>query len=292
MMHHQAHVKTVVVGGKPNYGPMQAPAGSRGARAYTAGTLDEDFTLAKNLNKTTQSLLPSRKHDLWIRFAGLNLRDQIRKEENAVPLQFVYEPADCRIFFTKETYNNYNLLWRYAAEAIWSDPAKCVKDSTGYARYGSDTDTTGPPQPPQNNDIVHGMPGVAQLGGSYNNLPISSSRALSDDGTHIPCYQGHPCQPIPGFTSAASQICPHPYDCVKVQTCSAGSIAYQYQCWPICSTISNRCQYGACQYNNKAVQQEYGAFWIGICPPRPVSQPCGSTSVINKALRGYAEGCY
>ena len=36
MMHYQAGVRTVVVGGLPEAGPMQVPAGSRGAEAYSS----------------------------------------------------------------------------------------------------------------------------------------------------------------------------------------------------------------------------------------------------------------
>ena len=72
---------------------------------------------------------------MLVRHAGFDLRDQSRNNENAVPLQFVYEAADRRIFYMKKTYNNFTLLWKYAVEAVWSDLSKCVKDSTCYAKY-------------------------------------------------------------------------------------------------------------------------------------------------------------
>ncbi|MCJ1306602.1 hypothetical protein MMC25_000245, partial [Agyrium rufum] len=50
-----------------------------------------------------------------------------------VPVQFVYEAADCRIFFTPQTIYNYTNLWSYAADATWQNPALCVSGSTGYA---------------------------------------------------------------------------------------------------------------------------------------------------------------
>ena len=43
MMHHEAGVQTVVVGGQPQVlGPMQAVAGNRGARDYESDDLDID----------------------------------------------------------------------------------------------------------------------------------------------------------------------------------------------------------------------------------------------------------
>ena len=43
MMTHQAGVRTIAVGGRPEAGPMQASGGTRGALAYGADLLDEDF---------------------------------------------------------------------------------------------------------------------------------------------------------------------------------------------------------------------------------------------------------
>ena len=43
MMHHEAGVQTIVVGGQPQIlGPMQAVAGNRGARDYESDELDID----------------------------------------------------------------------------------------------------------------------------------------------------------------------------------------------------------------------------------------------------------
>ena len=295
-MHHQARVKTVVVGGRPSYGPMQAPAGTRGARSYSAGFLDEDFTRTVNLNETTHGLLPTRKHDIWVRHAGLNLRDQIRMQQNAIPLQFVYEAADCRIFYTKETYNNYNRLWRYAAEAIWSNPSKCVQGSAGYASYGSDTDSAGPPQPPQNNSVLHGMPGVAKLGGPYNILPVSSSHVLSDEGFSRTCHQGQPCKRVVA-NDPFSHDCPDTYDCVPADHCdTSGNIVKQMQCWPSCATGSFMCLYGICRFDRKydyrslhpGHQKEQDSqgniVWVGTCPSRPVDPICQPHTQQDEAL--------
>lgn len=79
---------------------------------------------------------------MYVSYASINLRNQVRKDED-VPLQFVYEAADCRIFYTPQTFYNYPALWKYAADAIWTKPDLCVKDSTGYATAKA-TDTKGP----------------------------------------------------------------------------------------------------------------------------------------------------
>lgn len=142
-MHHEAGVPTVVVGGRPSYGPMQAPSGTRGAAAYDAFSLDADFNLASALNFTAEALLPQRdNNNFYFDYAGFTIRDQVRRHEN-IPLQFVYEAADCRIFFTPETVYNFTNLWKYAAEAVWTNPSLCVKGSTGYSNT-NETITTMP----------------------------------------------------------------------------------------------------------------------------------------------------
>ena len=131
MMHHDAGIRTVVVGGLPQNGPMQAASGSRGAQVYSSENIDDDILVAKYFNATTQDYLPDRE-DVFLTFIGINIRDQIREDQN-VPLQFLYEAADCRIFYTADTWSHYTSLWTYAANAIWSNPKLCVAGSTGYA---------------------------------------------------------------------------------------------------------------------------------------------------------------
>ena len=143
MMHHEAGVRAVAVGGLPLYGPMQAPSGSRGALYYTSDEVDDNINFTAINNVTTAALFPNRQNDVYITNLGVNLRDQVRRGEN-VPLQFVYEAADCRTFFTPQTIYNYTNLWQYAADATWSDPTLCVANSTGYATYNT-TDTKGTP---------------------------------------------------------------------------------------------------------------------------------------------------
>jgi len=82
MMHHEAGVRTVVVGGRPETGPMQAPAGTRGALSYDSVSLDVDIGNAETINITTTSYLPDRAEDqaVWISTASFNMLDQVRSE--------------------------------------------------------------------------------------------------------------------------------------------------------------------------------------------------------------------
>ncbi len=144
MMHHDAGVKTVVVGGLPQTGPMQTASGTRGAQLYTAENVDDDIAIAEYFNATTANLLPDRDEDVLITFLGVNLRDQIRKEQEDVPVQFVYDAANCRIFYTFETWSDYSQLWTYAVNAA-SDSKLCVAGSTGFSSTGASSQAPTPP---------------------------------------------------------------------------------------------------------------------------------------------------
>ncbi|MCJ1381039.1 hypothetical protein MMC17_004148 [Xylographa soralifera] len=130
LMHHQAGVRTVVAGGLPQSGSMQTPAGTRGAQVYSTYDLDTDIAVAESyLNTSIAGVLPSRSLDFYITQANFNLRDQIRQGEY-FPLQFAYQAADCRIFYTPQTFYSSQDLWQYAVDAVYSNPSLCVQGST------------------------------------------------------------------------------------------------------------------------------------------------------------------
>lgn len=153
-MHHEAGVRVVVAGGRPETGPMQGAGGSRGASIYYTYELDGDIQFAQEVledsifddETASPSFLPNRTTELSVQvtYASINLRDQVRPNET-VPLQFAYEAADCRIFYTPSTFYNYSALWQYAADAIWTNPSLCVSGSTGFASpVGVQSDLNGP----------------------------------------------------------------------------------------------------------------------------------------------------
>ncbi|KAF2190377.1 hypothetical protein K469DRAFT_746897 [Zopfia rhizophila CBS 207.26] len=148
LMTHQAGVRTVAVGGRPTTGPMQAVSGSRGARVYEASELDDDFRFVSETieNSTAAALLPNRSDTgVWVTSAGINIRDQVR-ENDLTPLQFKYEAADCRIYYTLANVFNMTRLWRDAATAAWDDPSLCVDGSTGFPTARNTSSAQAPPE--------------------------------------------------------------------------------------------------------------------------------------------------
>ncbi|KAE8333676.1 hypothetical protein BDV39DRAFT_211807 [Aspergillus sergii] len=169
LMHHEAGVQTVVIGGQPSYGPMQAPSGTRGATFYKAENMHRDIELARDIDKSTHVDLPNVMPEFFITTATVNLRDQVRHTDiSATPLQFLYEPADCRIFLVPKSWYNYTNLWKYAANAIWQNPALCAN--------GSRTDHT---------QLTH----VSALGKPYNASSTLSKLADSPSGGHSSSIQ-------------------------------------------------------------------------------------------------------
>ncbi|KAL4861297.1 hypothetical protein BDV12DRAFT_204153 [Aspergillus spectabilis] len=130
LMHHEAQVRTVAMGDRPDYTPMQAPSGTRGAAVYDTHHMDIDISGALAIDNSTSALPLTRRHDFLIQYASVNLRDQIRRDDPSnTPLQFRYEAADCRIFYTPKTWYNYTNLWNYAADAAWHNSTLCIANS-------------------------------------------------------------------------------------------------------------------------------------------------------------------
>lgn len=74
----------------------------------------------------------------------IQLQTQLRKgDKTATPLQYVYEAADCRIFYTQETFADPEQAWKQVWDA-YKDDSKCVEGSTkdkssisgGFQPYG------------------------------------------------------------------------------------------------------------------------------------------------------------
>ena len=232
-MHHQAGVRTVVAGGRPELGPMQAVGRSRGAEAYDAIALDEDIEFAGSVDKSL--VLPDRSAGDYVNYASFNLKDSVRQGET-VPLQFVYQPATCRIFYTTRTVYNYLNLWNYVVDAIWRNPSLCI---AGAANGTINDNTTGPavndkatvaiPNSKIPSLILSGLQSGPQYGpknatnqNSKRDLPpppppppspttpALELQHIDDDGL----VNGNPCQ-----------VCTrNGYTCTAVPTCTLGKV--------------------------------------------------------------------
>lgn len=229
-MTYQAGVRTVTVGGRPTNGPMQAVGGSRGAASYDSGVLDANFVFASSINDTAANLLPQvRDPNIYTTYFGFNLRDEVRPNDTE-PLQFKYEAANCRIYWTLSNAYNMSRLWRDAASATWDNPSLCVEGSIGYASTGNSTVAKSPPTAfnitaGQHASAVSSNIKLTPNGG----LPDASARRSS--GSIEPCSDACPggCNTIAcpggGSRSACLGACPNVGgQCVGGGQCQASQI--------------------------------------------------------------------
>ncbi|KAL8996312.1 MAG: hypothetical protein Q9169_004151 [Polycauliona sp. 2 TL-2023] len=285
MMHHEASVKTVVVGGQPQLlGPMQAVAGSRGSRDYESDDLDIDVWGAASLNASVSAQLPDRDIDFYLDTATVNYQDQIRRGEN-FPLQFSYEAANCRIYHTVDTIFNMSALWSHAARAIWTDPSLCVKHSTDHPSSNSkETDTIGPsPADKASWTIPSSPPSISSTIHNNNiSIPLSDLAYDQEPETAISGREGADCPPNnPGYCkelacvqapwcSPKGEFYPEQYQCVRLtkDSCSKGQVPGRGNCK---LNRSGKCDY--CKPKVPITSQTCGTSTTHVVPNDRISQP-------------------
>ncbi|KAF2635977.1 hypothetical protein P280DRAFT_473397 [Massarina eburnea CBS 473.64] len=142
-----AGVRSVTVGGRPENKPMQAVTGSKGGEvidlhwipSYASDVLNLTTTLGlasvKSDNSALKALastpqLDTRAGDSYSR---IQTQDQLRKgDKTGTPLMLIYEAADCKIFYTMDSYYDPEAAWKQAWDA-GSNDGKCVRGSTKHA---------------------------------------------------------------------------------------------------------------------------------------------------------------
>ena len=246
MMQHEGGARTVVAGGRPKTGPMQTVGGNRGAESYDSFSLDSDIDTAIQFNSSVEKQLPQGRDDIEfiLDYAGFNLKDAVRKGEDT-PLQFLYEPADCRIFYTQNTVYNYVNLWNYVIDAVYRNPSLCIAGSAK------------PPLPP--NSIP---PPQGSTIGSLIMKGLSQPQAASDSQPHkrslFQPQKQNPSKPlekraipfsVPSPTTLHTAQNDRPFDLDTCKKCTGGDICFQA---PVCelgkirtvSTCANKCGKG------------------------------------------------
>lgn len=266
-MHHEAGVKTVVVGGQPQLlGPMQAVAGSRGAREYESDSLDVDIFGAASLNSSVSSQLPDRYIDFYLDTANINLQDQVRRGEN-FPLQFAYEAANCRIYHTIDTIFNMTALWHRAAQATWANPSLCVKYSTNHpSSIGQKTDNTGPSRA-QKSAWAASPASASTTPHNSISVPLADLAYDQEPELDISGREGAKCNP-----SQPGNFCEQ-LACVQAPWCSREGMfnPLQFQCVRL---VKDGCSTGQTAGTGKCKLSQSGT--CNYCKPKvPVtSQSC------------------
>lgn len=157
-------VRSVAVGGIPQYGPMQGVSGTRGSNVAALQSISD---IAAQIRRTLSSLsdsdlnpsaadlfsdalrdisaddidsLPTPLSSAPWRLGGtVNVLDEIRVGSAPDdPLQFVYQASDCRLFYTGDMIRDIRQLWLAAAKFAGGDDSVCVPGSTDGPGTGSD----------------------------------------------------------------------------------------------------------------------------------------------------------
>ncbi|PLB51538.1 peptidase S41 family protein [Aspergillus steynii IBT 23096] len=144
LMKNTAGVKSITFGGRPQQGPMQAIGGSKGCQVATSFNInalrDVADQVANLADAEGKPVLTRQEHarlnatlpgDMPLNPDGkisFNLRNSYREGDDEMPLQFLYEPADCRLFYTPENILHPDTTWISAAKAFWGN-GTCVTGS-------------------------------------------------------------------------------------------------------------------------------------------------------------------
>ncbi|KAL8924176.1 MAG: hypothetical protein Q9172_002798 [Xanthocarpia lactea] len=298
MMHHEGGARTVVTGGQPVTGPMQTIGGSKGAQSYDAFSLDNDIDVAVQFNFSVQGQLPQGRDDVDFiyAYAGFNLKDSIRKGEET-PLQFIYEPADCRIFYTQNTVYNYINLWNYVIDAVYRNPSLCIAGSA---------------KPPLGPLIMKGFsqpqPEKQKRSASYRNENAVQKRSLP--GPRLVRRQNKRAKPFSAVNPDALSTTKNdrPFDlepcskckgtdrCFEAPQCTAGKLTTARTCASVCAIDASGPQ---CRDPKRRICRADAGKRTGVCISQAVNdaeRDCRSgsnkkvqrTSVANPALGNFA----
>ena len=141
-----AKVKSVMVGGRPNTEIVQAVGGVKGAQVLGFDDISYYSQFSAQFTEDPEILADlSVLDDYAVQRSvatGVNFRDQILpgNVNDGLPAQFVYEAADCRLFYTPEHINDASAIWKSAANAAWKG-GKCVSGA-GLSKRDSGSDNT------------------------------------------------------------------------------------------------------------------------------------------------------
>ncbi|GAB1317655.1 Peptidase S41 family protein ustP [Madurella fahalii] len=142
-------VRSIVFGGRPRHAPMQLLGGVKGGQYWPLRTvsryIQEAYDIALHASHDDPILSPAeiaRYRDIAplpvkefpLRFdkygsSGVNIRNAYGEDDSDTPLQFVYEAADCRLFFTAENVVRPETIWRAAARTMFGG-GSCVSGSS------------------------------------------------------------------------------------------------------------------------------------------------------------------
>ncbi|PSN65502.1 hypothetical protein BS50DRAFT_496323 [Corynespora cassiicola Philippines] len=149
LLKNQGAVRTIAVGGRPKYAPMQGVGGTKGAQVWSWDDIQVRSQVVYFLGSPEQQAQWNQSEVGRTAFAeqmfrrtvysqgrpagGVNLRDNLRRNDaSKTPLEFIYEAADCKMFYTAPMVNDVTQVWKGVADRMFRNGTNmCVMGSTG-----------------------------------------------------------------------------------------------------------------------------------------------------------------
>lgn len=141
-MTQQGGVKTVALGGRPGGGITQAVGGVKGTEDSEMEYIFKDIVAI--YGSSNSSLQNDWQDSVLSQYTALpfyrstaavvNVRNGYRQgDASQTPLQFIYEPADCRILYTPAMVVDETAVWKTVADSMWGGGAgnACVAGGFG-----------------------------------------------------------------------------------------------------------------------------------------------------------------
>lgn len=148
IMSRELGVQVVAMGGRPIDAPMQAVGGTKGGPVIALGSYQKLWP-ALGPVKPPEGIEVTPFAEADPPLAGMptdgwtvNSANVYPNDDLGAPLQFHYEAANCKLFYTWDTLTNMTSLWSAVADVKWNG-AKCVKGSTANDDGTMDTSTPG-----------------------------------------------------------------------------------------------------------------------------------------------------
>lgn len=139
----QGSVKSTAIGGRPSTGPMQSVGGVEGSQVFPFTEIRKTANAAIGLVDSSQQR-DLRAGDLGILAEGyaisrstdpknagsVNGKNSFLPGDSSTPAQFLWQPANCRFFYTAPMLGDAKLVWQRAVDSAWTDPERfCVAGS-------------------------------------------------------------------------------------------------------------------------------------------------------------------
>ncbi|KAF2648221.1 hypothetical protein K491DRAFT_722752 [Lophiostoma macrostomum CBS 122681] len=155
LLKNQGGVRTIVVGGQPQFKPMQGIGGTKGAQSFEWDDVQirsqivfflgspaqqaEWNTTALGKTAFATQLFKRSAYSGGRAAGGINLRDNLRRADTSqTPLEFIYEAADCRMWYTAPMIGDVTMVWKGVVDRMFRGGGNgtmgmtgCVKGSTG-----------------------------------------------------------------------------------------------------------------------------------------------------------------